>query len=334
MSARRKDRGKSPARRSPSRGRSRSKTRSGNAVRRRSDDRSSSPGRAGRPRDRAKSAVSLAATNAVTDLPDSKDQSGSSRRSRIVSSAAPRVNYRHEPKVKRGLDALLKNAVGIGVLHAAQRASDAGFDMRAGDATRFYPDYFGKLDLIKVSNQNIAWLYPEGRAQMLIMELTNLSNKARFLRLDQAVAAGKLRRAEYIRRNEEIEYEGVRNVIDAYDAAGGKWKYDHWEKHRDKTGDFETYWTEYLNGTDIGQMHLQHFATQFDKIVAGTIAIPQPTPEPVAAAPSFASSSSSSDFAPVAMDVSAAVAPVVASTGLSGLATLYASSSDDDDADE
>jgi hypothetical protein len=59
--------------------------------------------------------------------------------------------------------------------------------------------------------------------QVLIQELTNLSHKSDFEKLASDAAAGKLSREEYIRGEELQEYDGVRKVIQAFDACKDKW---------------------------------------------------------------------------------------------------------------
>jgi len=60
-------------------------------------------------------------------------------------------------------------------------------------------------------------------AQVAIFELTNLSNKARFAKVDADTAAGNHNREQYIRANEAIEYEGIANTNKAFRACGAAW---------------------------------------------------------------------------------------------------------------
>jgi len=60
-------------------------------------------------------------------------------------------------------------------------------------------------------------------AQIAIFELTNLSNKAKFAKVDTKVAAGKLSREQYIRAEEAIEYQGIANENRAFHSCGVTW---------------------------------------------------------------------------------------------------------------
>lgn len=88
-------------------------------------------------------------------------------------------------------------------------------------------------------------------AQIAIFELTNLSNKARFAKVDANVAAGKIGREQYTRANEAIEYQGIANASQAFHACGNRWGapkgvagfYDFFAQAKN----FDDYYKNYLN---------------------------------------------------------------------------------------
>lgn len=59
--------------------------------------------------------------------------------------------------------------------------------------------------------------------QVQIQELTNLSHKADFEKATKEAAAGDLSREGFIKAYEKIEYDGVQNVIKAFDSCKDKW---------------------------------------------------------------------------------------------------------------
>ncbi|HEX7895891.1 MAG TPA: DUF4157 domain-containing protein [Terriglobales bacterium] len=59
--------------------------------------------------------------------------------------------------------------------------------------------------------------------QILIQELTNYSHQADFTRIQTDAQAGNLGKEEYTRREEEVEYDGVKKVIATFDACKDRW---------------------------------------------------------------------------------------------------------------
>jgi hypothetical protein len=85
--------------------------------------------------------------------------------------------------------------------------------------------------------------------QQLIQELSNLSRKADFDKLDNSALAGNVARADYIKETEKIEYEsGVKNVLAAFDACKDKWgcKTARMEWARKAKG-FDDYFDKFLS---------------------------------------------------------------------------------------
>lgn len=66
--------------------------------------------------------------------------------------------------------------------------------------------------------------------QIQIQELTNLSHKQDFLRTMSNANNGDLGRESYVRAIEQYEYDGVKNVIDAFDKCKDNWKCKTCEK--------------------------------------------------------------------------------------------------------
>ena len=87
--------------------------------------------------------------------------------------------------------------------------------------------------------------------QQLIQELSNLSRKADFDKLDTSALAGDVNRADYIKRTEQIEYEtGVKNVLTAFDACNNKWLCKTTPKEwARKAKDFNDYFDKFLSDT-------------------------------------------------------------------------------------
>jgi hypothetical protein len=86
--------------------------------------------------------------------------------------------------------------------------------------------------------------------QVLIQELTNLSHKEDFNKARGDAQAGDLSREGYIRANEEPEYDGVKNVIKAFDACKEKWGCTTCEKEwARKYKTFDDYYDKALSNT-------------------------------------------------------------------------------------
>jgi len=90
--------------------------------------------------------------------------------------------------------------------------------------------------------------------QQLIQELSNLSRKADFDKLDTSALAGDVSRADYIKQTEKIEYEtGVKNVLTAFDACKDKWPCKTTPKEwARKAKDFDDYFKNFLSNTHKG----------------------------------------------------------------------------------
>jgi hypothetical protein len=97
--------------------------------------------------------------------------------------------------------------------------------------------------------------------QVLVQELSNLSRKADFDKLDNSALAGDVSRADYIKQTEQIEYEtGVKNVLTAFDACKDVWKCKTAEKEwARKAKDFEDYFKNFLNPS-----HKEHYGKWWD----------------------------------------------------------------------
>lgn len=101
-------------------------------------------------------------------------------------------------------------------------------------------------------------------AQMAIFELTNLSNKAHFAKVDADVAAGKLGREQYTRANEAIEYHGIANVNKAFHSCSARWGAPKGSKSFQdffaKAKNFDDYYKNYLPA-----MHKNYYRQVWDK---------------------------------------------------------------------
>ena len=96
-----------------------------------------------------------------------------------------------------------------------------------------------------------------------IVELTNLSNKDRFAKVDADVNAGKLSREEYVRASELIEYDAVVNANKAAQACAQHWGAPPgWKTTLDpmsKAKDFDDYYGHYL-----GNSHKEYYGKVWD----------------------------------------------------------------------
>jgi len=101
-------------------------------------------------------------------------------------------------------------------------------------------------------------------AETAIVELTNLSNKARFAKVSAEANAGKLGREQYTRANEAIEYDAVKNAVQADRSCKESWgappgwtgTYDGF----DKLKNFDEYYEKYL-----AAMHKDYYRSFWDK---------------------------------------------------------------------
>lgn len=86
-------------------------------------------------------------------------------------------------------------------------------------------------------------------AQVAIFELTNLSNKARFDKLNADTAAGNHGREQYTKAAEAIEYGGIANANKAFHACGAAWGVAKGTRSRfaayDGAKDFEDFYKNY-----------------------------------------------------------------------------------------
>lgn len=96
--------------------------------------------------------------------------------------------------------------------------------------------------------------------QVLVQELSNLSHKADFFTAANSAAAGDLSREEFIKANEKPEYDGVQNVIKAFDNCKGKWGCTTCEKEwARKYTTFDDYYAKALSNT-----HKEHYGKWWD----------------------------------------------------------------------
>jgi hypothetical protein len=96
--------------------------------------------------------------------------------------------------------------------------------------------------------------------QVLIQELSNLSHKADFEKATKEAAAGNLSREDYIKANERAEYDGVRNVITAFDACKDKWGCTTCEKEwARKYTTFDDYYNKALSNE-----HKEYYGKHWD----------------------------------------------------------------------
>jgi len=97
--------------------------------------------------------------------------------------------------------------------------------------------------------------------QVLIQEASNHSHESDFAQVDTDAAAGRLSRDEYIRRNERYEYDGVRRVIQAFDACKGIWGCATCEKEwARRYATFEDYFDKALSSG-----HKEYYGTEWDR---------------------------------------------------------------------
>jgi hypothetical protein len=101
---------------------------------------------------------------------------------------------------------------------------------------------------------------PCSEVDKLIIELSNLSHKADFAKINSDVAAGKLSRDEYIKGNEKLEYDGVKTALKAFDKCSKTWgcKTSSFEWAR-SAKDFNDYFKSFL-----GNNHKEHYGKFWD----------------------------------------------------------------------
>jgi len=163
------------------------------------------------------------------------------------------------PEAKYGTtEDLLKNLEkcdGGTDIYAKAKAANGGKDpvIKPGDG--------GQVDLSKgeitLDKDNDTCL----ATQQLIQELSNLSRKADFEKLDNDALAGDVSRGDYIKETERIEYEsGVKNILQAFDACKETWCCQTSQKEwaRSATG-FDDYYDNYLSDE-----HKEHYGQWWD----------------------------------------------------------------------
>lgn len=104
-------------------------------------------------------------------------------------------------------------------------------------------------------------------AQIATFELTNLSNKAGFAKVNADVAAGKLGREQFARANEALEYQGIANATKAFASCGTTWGAAHGTKGFydafAKSKNFDDYYKNYLAVLD--PKHIDYYRGIWDK---------------------------------------------------------------------
>jgi hypothetical protein len=100
------------------------------------------------------------------------------------------------------------------------------------------------------------------RVQTMIFELNNIASAPKYKVIDDDAAAGNVSRADYIKRTEHVEYDGLRRLIDVHAACKDKWccekspsRYD-WMKG---AKDFDDYFDHYL-----AQSHKDFYGSTWD----------------------------------------------------------------------
>ena len=99
--------------------------------------------------------------------------------------------------------------------------------------------------------------------QVMIQELSNLSQKSALQKAHSDAAAGNLSREEYIKAIELAEYDGVRKVIKAFDACKDKWGCTTCEKEwARKYTTFDDYYAKALSN-DHKEFYGKRWDAQF-----------------------------------------------------------------------
>jgi hypothetical protein len=133
---------------------------------------------------------------------------------------------------------------GLGILAKAKKANKDK-DPEIVPGTEGATDTVtGKITLDKTQDKCFA-------VQQLVQELSNLSRKADFDKLDNSAMAGDVNRADYIKQTEQIEFEtGVKNVLTAFDACKDKWGCKTTPKEwARKAKNFDEYFAKLLSDT-------------------------------------------------------------------------------------
>jgi hypothetical protein len=109
-------------------------------------------------------------------------------------------------------------------------------------------------------------LNPCQAIDILVQELTNLASKSDFDKLDKETLNGNVSRLDYIRKNEEIEFRGLRNILKVFDetkASTGCTNTTR-EYQRQYANSFENYF-RYFNSDPYGREHGEIYGRRWDK---------------------------------------------------------------------
>jgi hypothetical protein len=152
------------------------------------------------------------------------------------------------------LDNLKKCDGGTGIYEKAKKANggkDPSITMGAGGWVELDK---GAITLDKNNDKCFA-------TQQLIQELSNLSQKDAFNKLDKDALAGDVSREDYIRETERIEYEhGVKNIIQAFDSCKDVWGCKTCQKEWARSAkNFDDYYNNYLSNS-----HKEHYGKWWD----------------------------------------------------------------------
>jgi hypothetical protein len=144
---------------------------------------------------------------------------------------------------------------GLGIWAKAKKANKDKDPIVAPGAGGEVEPSTGKITLDRTLDKCAA-------VQQLIQELSNLSRKADFDKLDHSALAGGVPRDDYIKDTERIEYEsGVKNVLTAFDSCKDKWPCTtspkEWAR---KAKNFDEYFTKLLS-----PKHKEFYGDWWDK---------------------------------------------------------------------
>jgi hypothetical protein len=107
-----------------------------------------------------------------------------------------------------------------------------------------------------------------GATQTLIHELTNLSHTKDFAKLSARAGAGDLGREDYTKENERLEYNGVKNALNAFDKCKSTWGCAKGSVARHEwirsSKNFDDYYNNHL-----GKRHKDYFRSSWDRNYKG-----------------------------------------------------------------
>lgn len=151
-----------------------------------------------------------------------------------------------EPCPQDLLDNLKKCDGGTGVYEKAKAANsgkDPTIKMGAAGTGGQVDTGKGEITLDKSLDKCTA-------TQILIQELSNLSHKKDFDDATSKALSGDLSRDEFIRAYEKAEYDGVKNVINAFDSCKDTWGCKTCEKEWARSAkNFDDYYNNYLSSS-------------------------------------------------------------------------------------